>query len=85
MKINVDDFNLEAEEELMQTISKFIKDRRTEMGLTQKDLSTLSNVHRSHIADIEAGTRPGVTIKFLSRIIKALETDLILRPKKLKQ
>ena len=85
MKINIEDCNLAAEEELMGKLSKFIKDRRTELGYTQKELSLLANVYPTHIADIETGRRPGVTIKFLSRILSALQTDLILRPKKLKQ
>jgi len=78
--MKVEDYNIEAEEDLMNVIASFIKDRRNELGMTQQELSYLANVNRAHIASIETGFRSNVTVKYLAKIIKALNLQLILKP-----
>ncbi len=61
---------------------------RIRLGLTQSQLAERLEVHEKHICKIETGHQ-NVTIKTLSKIAKALETDectlLIHNKKKLKK
>jgi len=56
---------------LVVAISKTIKERRIEQGLSQEDLASLCNLDRTYISGIERQTR-NPTIKTLNKILVAL-------------
>jgi predicted transcriptional regulator len=63
-------------------IADRVAERRTELGLSQRELAGLTGTTQSAIARLEAGGRPP-RIDTLLRIANALDCDLIveLRPR----
>lgn len=53
-----------------------IKDRRTELRMTQEELSEKSGVSRQTISTLETNNDYSVSTKTLSRIAKALNTTV---------
>lgn len=67
------------EDELMQKIIDFIKEKRIASGLSQSDLSLKvfgNRKQRSYISELEGGKRPGMTVILLGKILKELKSDI---------
>ena len=62
----------------MQKFSKFVKEKREALGLSQADLAELLTGNRrdKYISDIESGFRKGITLDKMEQILKALKTEL---------
>ncbi len=56
-------------------IELYIKEKRIEKGLTQKELSKLSGVSESYIGDLERNEKEP-TISILCKLAKALEAKV---------
>lgn len=62
----------------MEKFAKFIKDKRTALGLSVSDINEVVTGSRrgSYISSIETGTRKGVTIDMMEKILKALNSEI---------
>lgn len=62
----------------MQKFAKFVKDKRTALGISVPDLSesVFNDRRNKYIGDIESGRRKGITIDMMEKILKALKTEL---------
>ncbi len=58
-------------ENISLKLGQAIKNRRSELDLSQEQLAQLSNLHRTYISDVERGVR-NVTIVSLSKILSGL-------------
>ena len=56
---------------IAQQVGQRIKQLRTELDISQEELSFRSDVHRTYIASLEVGKR-NVSIATLEKIVKAL-------------
>jgi len=61
---------------LRQQIGSRIKVLRMQKKLTQMELASRANVHRSYLASIESGDR-NISLDSLEKIIKALDIDYL--------
>lgn len=59
---------------LQLTLSRNIRLRRNELGLSQEELADRCNLHRTYVGGIERGER-NITIKSLETIAAALEVS----------
>ena len=56
-----------------------IKDRRTELGLTQTQIAEAAGVSSRCLWSLELGQNPGVQLNKLTAVLKVLGLDLCLR------
>lgn len=73
--------------ELLQSLSKLIRRKREEIGMSQTELAERSNLHRTYINNIERGTK-NVSIESVKKIADALEmsvADLLTEAEKASQ
>ncbi|HEY9732390.1 MAG TPA: helix-turn-helix transcriptional regulator [Drouetiella sp.] len=63
--------HLAVQRQLGQAILK----RRTQLNLSQRQLASLSNVHRTYLCEIENGSR-NVTIETLNKLAESLGLSL---------
>ena len=56
-----------------------IKDRRTELGLTQTQIAEAAGVSSRCLWSLELGQNPGVQLNKLTAVLKVLELDLCLK------
>ncbi|MGN0079364.1 MAG: helix-turn-helix domain-containing protein [Eggerthellaceae bacterium] len=56
-----------------------IKDRRTELGLTQTQVAEAAGVSSRCLWSLELGQNPGVQLNKLTAVLKVLGLDLCLR------
>lgn len=59
----------------MTTLNKEIKNRRTTLGLSQRDLAEMAGVSRSTVAEIERNVIKTPSNETLSRIFEALADE----------
>lgn len=57
-----------------------IKDRRTELGLTQAQLAEAAGISKRCLWALELGLNPGVQLNKLTAVLGALGLDLIISP-----
>lgn len=57
-----------------------LKERRVELGLSQKKLADILGMHSNNIIEIEKGRR-GLTVDSLVRYCKALQMEVELKKK----
>ncbi len=62
-------------ERLLEALSKVVKMRRDEAGLSQTELADRAKLHRTYISNIERGTQ-NISLDILSRIAEALGTTV---------
>lgn len=62
---------MQADNTILQSIGKAIKERRATLGLSQEKLAELSGVDRSFICGVECGNN-NVSVLTLCQIIQAL-------------
>jgi transcriptional regulator with XRE-family HTH domain len=63
----------------IEKFAKFVKEKRTALGMSGTELAekVFGNKNRkSYISEIESGTRKGVTIDVMGRILKALNSEI---------
>ncbi|MFH6944585.1 hypothetical protein [Flavobacterium sp. FlaQc-50] len=62
----------------MQKFAKFVTDKRTALGISTADLSEtiFGNRKNKYLYDLEKGSRKGITIDMMEKILKALNTEL---------
>jgi len=63
----------------LQSLSRTIRQRRVELGLSQDDLAQALGVSRTTISQIENG-RPG-TVALLLNVLDSLGLDLLVAPR----
>lgn len=56
-------------------VGKRIKELRNKLGISQEELASRSEIHRTYIASLEVGKR-NVSIETLEKVVKALEVSL---------
>ena len=61
-------------------VAAFIKDSRVALNISQETLSVLSGVERSWISRLEMGRIDGMSLKTLDKLIKGLNSKLIIVP-----
>lgn len=59
---------------ILQNLSRVVRGRRADLGLSQDELSHRSGLHRTYISDIERGAR-NLSLKNLVRLAEALEVQ----------
>ncbi len=52
-----------------------VKVRREELGLTQEDLADRAGIHRTHLSDVERGTR-NLSLVNIERLAGALSVSM---------
>lgn len=62
----------------IEKFAKFVKDKRTALGMSIADLSedVFDDRQNKYIGDLENGRRKGITIEMMGKILKALKTEL---------
>lgn len=60
----------------IEAIGKLIKERRTELGITQEDLAFEANISQPALSEIERGKIPNVSFEVLMRVAFALNFDI---------
>ncbi len=60
-----------TEEEILATIGKNLRSRRSKLGLTQQMLADRCKIPRTYIADVESGRR-NLSVKTLGRIARGI-------------
>jgi CheY-like chemotaxis protein len=61
--------------ELRRMLGAAIRDKRSELGLSQEALSERSGLHRTYISDVERGAR-NLSLGSIEKLAKALETSV---------
>lgn len=61
-----------------EQIGKYLKERRQEVGKTQKEMGKILELSNTYISDIEVG-RTVPSIATLCRILEALEGEVVIR------
>lgn len=56
-----------------------IKTLRLERGMTQAELAAVADVSRRWIGEVEAGSRAGVELARVLRVLDALDASLMVR------
>lgn len=56
---------------LLINLSRIVRTRREQLGLSQDDIASRSGLHRTYISDIERGAR-NLSLKNLVRLAEAL-------------
>ena len=64
-----------TDEEFLCKLGEAIRERRLALGLSQEEVATKADVHRTYLSDIERGTR-NITIRMLVQIANALQVNL---------
>lgn len=64
-----------SDEEFLLNLGEAIRERRLALGLSQEEVATKANVHRTYLSDIERGTR-NITVGMLSQVATALQMNL---------
>lgn len=67
------------EDTLMTKFAAFVKEKREALGITQTELAYRvfgSKDRRIYISQIESGKRKGITILFMEKILKELNSDI---------
>lgn len=59
--------------EVLERFGKCVRERRTELHISQEELASRSNLHRTYIGGIERGER-NITLLNFFELAKALET-----------
>jgi transcriptional regulator with XRE-family HTH domain len=59
---------------LLHRLSRVVRQRREQLGLSQDELAQRSGLHRTYISDIERGAR-NLSLKNLVRLAEALEVQ----------
>lgn len=59
---------------LLHGLSRIVRQRRDQLGLSQDELAQRSGLHRTYISDIERGAR-NLSLKNLVRLAEALEVQ----------
>lgn len=62
--------------ERLQAVSTFLKGYRINSGLSQLELSEVSEVHRNTIGRLESGIPKNITLLTVFEIADALELDI---------
>ncbi len=60
----------------LSTIKKNIRQRRKKLGLSQDKLSKLAGIAYNTVVKIESGENPNPTIETLTKIARALNTNI---------
>lgn len=68
-----------AENELQKYIGKIISNRKEELGFSRYELERKSGISYVHLMNIEKGE--STTTRILSKILDALDLELIIRKK----
>ena len=63
---------VKAAEPLLFKLSRVVRQRREELGISQEELSNRSGLHRTYISDVERGSR-NLSVRNLIRLAWALE------------
>lgn len=61
--------------DINKRVARAIRERRTQLGLTQENLASKARVSRSYVGDIERGSR-NLALDTASRIARALDIRL---------
>lgn len=61
-------------------VAAFIKDSRVALRISQETLSVLTGVERSWISRLEMSRIDGMSLKTLDKLIKGLNSKLIIAP-----
>lgn len=67
----------EHENELLTKVGQAVTRRRLELGLSQEELASKADLHRTYISDVERGAR-NVSVLTLARLAEALRMRLAL-------
>jgi DNA-binding XRE family transcriptional regulator len=68
-------YGLVMEQDLLSLFGQRVRERRIELGLTQRELADRTGLNRSYIGEIELGRR-NITIKNAVKIARALQADV---------
>lgn len=60
---------------ILSDLGAAVRDRRTELGMSQEQLADLCHLHRTYVGDIERGKR-NVGLINLGRLSRALDLPL---------
>lgn len=62
----------------MEKFAKFVAEKRTALGLSVADLSeaVTGNRRSPYVSEIETGSRKGITLTQMEKILKALKTEI---------
>lgn len=60
---------------IIETLSKNMKEYRSQQNITQEELSFRSGLHRNYISDTERGTR-NISLEALEKIAKGLNVEV---------
>lgn len=77
-----EDLNLcGSDEEVMQYLAQFIKDKRIEKEISQMDISRLSGIDNAYVSRIENGQKHRITVYMLVRILNTLNLEIVIKEK----
>ncbi|RDY58015.1 helix-turn-helix domain-containing protein [Flagellimonas nanhaiensis] len=74
-----------SDEEVMQYLAQFIKEKRIELEISQSSISRASGVDNAYISRIERGKKHRITVYMLVRILNALNLEIVIKEKKSKR
>jgi transcriptional regulator with XRE-family HTH domain len=63
----------------IEKFAKFVKEKRTALGMSSKDLAFAvfgEGKGKPYISELESGTRKGVTIEMMGKILTALNSEI---------
>lgn len=63
--------------DILTNLTRNLKYYRARLGLSQRDLSELSGVNRSHLASIESGTQPNTSLRTVEKLADALSVSAL--------
>ena len=63
-----------------EKFGQLIKERRKELGMSQKVLAELASIQRADLSRIENGHRPEITYMMVARISQALNMEVEFVP-----
>ena len=63
---------VKSAEPLLLRLSRVVRQRREELGISQEEISNRSGLHRTYISDVERGSR-NLSLRNLIRLAWALE------------
>ncbi|MEX0313770.1 MAG: helix-turn-helix domain-containing protein [Allomuricauda sp.] len=71
-----------SDEEVMQYLAQFIKDKRVEKEISAAAIARASGIDPSYIGKIEKGRKHRITVYMLVRILNALNLEIVIKEKK---